>query len=301
MTNQPHSAAQFTPSRDYWWNSDFLDLMARRLDLASRHNILELGAGKGHWTAHVLPRCAPNAKLTALDRERRWIGSMQRRFAANPNVTVREADITQLKSLRLPGKYDLITCQTLLMHLADVEPVLHECYELLTPGGLLLVSEPDNFANRLSLSTARAELTPAQMGDLAALWWAFQRGRELLGYGQEWIAVRLPTLIYAAGFPNVSVYTNDRPVVLSPPYRSEDQRAAITDWLATPARADDIAEYDETRRLALAGGLDYEAFDRGWRIATELDARERETLGQRKLSSCSGSNLHLFAAIKPAR
>jgi SAM-dependent methyltransferase len=301
MTHEPHSAAQFTPSRDHWWNDDFLYLMAQRLALGACRNVLELGAGKGHWTALVLKHCAPAARLTAVDRESRWITALQRRFADNGNVAPVKGDATHLKSLKLPGQYDLITCQTLLMHLPDVPPVLHECYELLAPGGLLLVSEPNNFANRLDLTTSKATLSPAEMGQLTALWWAYQRGREALGLGQEWIGVRLPQLIYAAGFPSVSVYTNDRPAVLTPPYRAHDQRAAITDWLAAPTKADDVAAYEDTRRFALAGGLDDADFEPAWAVACKLDARERADLAARKLAACSGGNLHLFAARKPAR
>jgi ubiquinone/menaquinone biosynthesis C-methylase UbiE len=301
MTSQPHSAAQFTPSRDHWWNEDFLYLMAQRLSLGACRDVLELGAGKGHWTALVLKHCAPAARITAIDREPRWITSLQKRFAGNRGVTALQADATNLKALKLPGKYDLITCQTLLMHLPDVPPVLHECYELLAPGGLLLVCEPNNFANRLDLSTSKAELSPAEMGQLTALWWAYEKGREALGLGQEWIAVRLPQMIYAAGFPSVAVYTSDRPSVLTPPYRADDQRAAITDWLAVAPTGDDVAAYEDTRRYVLAGGLSEEDFDRAWAVACELDARERADLAARKLASCSGGNLHLFAARKPAR
>jgi hypothetical protein len=35
MSNdRPHSADYFGPQRDFWWNDDFVDLMARRWRLA---------------------------------------------------------------------------------------------------------------------------------------------------------------------------------------------------------------------------------------------------------------------------
>lgn len=300
-SSTPHSVAQFTPVRDHWWHGDYLDLMARRLDLGACRNVLELGAGKGHWTECILPRCAEGARLTAIDRERRWVSFLQRRYQTHPNVAVVQADVTDLKALKLPGKYDLITCQTLLMHLADVPPVLHECYDLLAPGGLLLISEPNNFSNRLAISSVAADLSPAEMGQLAALWWAFERGREALGLGQEWIAVRLPAMIVAAGFSSVSVYCNDRSHVLAPPYRSDEQRAAITDWLAQPLTQDDAVAYEDTRYHALAGGLDEASFEAAWRIFCALDKKGREALEQRKYLACSSANLHLFAARKAKR
>ncbi len=298
MTQQPHSAAQFTPSRDHWWNADFLDLMARRLNLRACRNVLELGAGKGHWTSLILDRVAPEARVTLVERERRWVASLDKRFAGNPRVVTVKSDIA---ALALPHRtFDLVTCQTLLMHLPDVKAVLHQAFDLLVPGGLLLLSEPDNFAGRLALDNVRADLTPDEFGQIAAMWWAFEKGREKYGLGQEWIAVRLPGLINAEGFAGLTVYGNDRPAVLAPPYGTREERAAITDWLATPAHGEDVAAREDVLRFVLAGGMAEATFDRAWAIVSSLDAKARAALGERTLSYCTG-NLYLFAARRPAR
>lgn len=299
MSKEPHSAAQFTSSRDHWWNADFLDLMARRVRLSECRNVLELGAGKGHWTDLILPRCAPDARWTAVEREKRWISSFSRRFETDARVVPLHANVMKLD---LPHRrYDLVTCQTLLLHLPDVPALLHNVFDLLAPGGLLLVAEPDNFANRVAIDTISAELSPVQYGELAAMWWAYEKGRETLGLGQEWIAVRLPALINAEGFQDLAIYHNDRPHVLAPPYGSKAERAAITDWFATPAQEDDVASREETLRFALAGGLDEAAFERAWAIRAGIDARSRAAVGARTLSSCVGGHLFLFAARKPDR
>ncbi|MDO9382980.1 MAG: methyltransferase domain-containing protein [Hyphomicrobiaceae bacterium] len=299
MTREPHSAAQFTPARDHWWHADFLDLMAKRLDLGACRNVLELGAGKGHWTSLILERIAPDGRITAVERERRWIAAIERRFAGNDRVRALQGDITSL-ALE-PRQYDMVTCQTVLMHLQNVPAVLHDAYDLLAPGGLLLVSEPDNFANRISLTSVVASLTAEQFGQVAAMWWAFEKGRESHGLGEEWIAVRLPALINAAGFTGLKAYHNDRPAMLAPPYTSKEERAAITDWLAAPAHETDVAGREEVLRFVLAGGMDEATFDRAWVILSAVDARSRAALSGRTLSSCTGGNLYLFAARKPAR
>ncbi len=299
MTKEPHSASQFTPSRDHWWNADYLDLIAQRLKLANCGNVLELGAGKGHWTNLILPRCAPGAHWTAVEREKRWIAALDRRFSTNPRFKTLQGDVA---TLQLPQRrYDLVTCQTLLMHLTDVPKVLHQAFDLLVPGGLLLLAEPDNFANRVSIDSVSASLSAEQYGQIAAMWWAFEKGREALGLGQEWIAARLPALINAEGFQDLAVYANDRPYVLAPPYGTKAERAAITDWLATPAHESDVAAREDTLRYVLAGGMDEATFDRAWAVLSAVDARARAALGDRTLSSCVGGNLYLFAARKPAR
>lgn len=299
MKKQAHSAEQFTASRDHWWNADFLDLMAKRLDLAACRNVLELGAGKGHWTSQLLPRSAPDARWTLVDREKRWVASLQRRFADNAQVAVVQGDVTTLDLTQ--RRYDLVTCQTLLMHLADVSKLLHQVFDLLAPGGLLLLSEPDNFANRVSINSISATLSAQEYGCVAAMWWAYEKGREAHGLGREWIAVQLPSLINDEGFRDLQVYHNDRPSLLAPPYGSKAERDTITDWLATPAHETDVAAREDTRRFVLAGGLEEEAFDKAWDILSSLDARERSAVADRSLSSCCSGNLYLFAARKPAR
>lgn len=297
MSKQPHSAEQFTQSRDHWWNADFLDLMARRLDLSACRNVLELGAGKGHWTIHILDRVAPDANLTVVDREKRWVTALTKRFAGDARVRALQGDVG---ALTLPHRqFDLVTCQTLLMHVPNVKAVLHQAFDLLAPGGLLLLAEPDNFANRLALDSVRTDLTPDQFGQVAAMWWAFEKGREIYGLGQEWIAVRLPALINAEGFVDLAVYGNDRPAMLAPPYASKHERATITDWLATPAHGEDVAGREDVLRFVIAGGMDEAAFDRAWAIVSDLDAKARSALGARTFTYCCG-NLYLFAARRPA-
>ena len=56
---KPHSAEYFGEYRDFWWNSDFLKLMANRLQLDQAKTVLDVGCGIGHWgqiLAPVLPK-----------------------------------------------------------------------------------------------------------------------------------------------------------------------------------------------------------------------------------------------------
>lgn len=298
MKKQPNSAEQ-PSSRDHWWNEDFLDLMARRIGLARCRNVLELGAGKGHWTSLILPRCSDDARWTAVDREKRAVATLQRRFASNDRVAVVQGDVLTLGLGH--RQYDLVTCQTLLMHVPDVSKILHLAYDLLAPGGLLLLSEPDNFANRVAINSISAELSAPDYGRLAAMWWAYEKGREAHGLGREWIAVQLPALINAEGFKDLAIYHNDRPSVLAPPYGSKAERDSITDWLAAPAHETDVAAREDTLRFVLAGGLSEAEFDAAWAILSALDVNERAAVTGRTLSSCASGNLYLFAARKPAR
>ena len=49
-------------------------------------------------------------------------------------------------------------------------------------------NDEHNFLNRLAMTSVTAELTPAEFGAIATFWFAFEKGRTLLGLGTEWIA-----------------------------------------------------------------------------------------------------------------
>src|SRR5215510_6888703 len=68
-----HSAEYFGDTRDYWWNLDFLELMAKRLSLDRVQDVLDVGCGVGHWgqlLAKVLPR---RARVQGVDRDPLWV------------------------------------------------------------------------------------------------------------------------------------------------------------------------------------------------------------------------------------
>ncbi|HEY2254039.1 MAG TPA: class I SAM-dependent methyltransferase, partial [Variovorax sp.] len=67
-----HSEEWFGAYRDYWWNSDFLDLMARRWQLAQYQSLLDVGCGQCHWSRLLASRMAGATHVTALDRDARW-------------------------------------------------------------------------------------------------------------------------------------------------------------------------------------------------------------------------------------
>jgi trans-aconitate methyltransferase len=55
MSNEPHSAEWFGEQRDFWWNRDFLDLMAARWRLHEASSLADIGCGIGHWSRLLYP------------------------------------------------------------------------------------------------------------------------------------------------------------------------------------------------------------------------------------------------------
>ncbi len=70
-SGEPHSAAFFNPQRDFWWNDDYLQLVAARLGLDGVRSALDVGAGLGHWGTLRLPLLAPEATIVGTERDPR--------------------------------------------------------------------------------------------------------------------------------------------------------------------------------------------------------------------------------------
>ena len=297
MSDQPHSAENFTASRALWWNDDYLDLLAQRHDLGKCRKVLELGAGVGHWTAILLDRCAPDAEITAIDREQEWVTALMERFGHLKRFRALRADVADLSML--DGPFDLVTCQTLLLHIADVPALLQQARRLLAPDGLLLAVEPNNLANRLQ-ATPDSGLAPKQYGELAAMWWAYDVGREKLGLGKEWVAEALPRMIAAAGFEQLTVVQNDRTWAIYPPYRTAEQQIILAEDGDDAAATAEQAERAEVWRYAEAGGLSAADFERGWASSRELARLTRQAIAAGAHSAAIAGHLSIFTARAPA-
>jgi SAM-dependent methyltransferase len=298
MTQRPHSAEHFTKSRDLWWHADYLQLLAHRLETHRCHSILDLGAGVGHWTALVAQLCAPDAAITAVDREPAWVAELARRFAGRKDFAAVQADVADLSAIA--GPFDLVTCQTLLLHVTDVPGVLAQMRRLLAPGVTLLLAEPNNFLNRMGMTSVTAELTPVEFGALATFWWAFEKGREQLGLGREWIAEVLPKLIVDAGFENLMVFQNDRTSARFPPYATIAQTTSLAEQADRSKTDAEAAEREQTRRCVLAGGLDAAAFDRTWILIQDIERRTERAVAERTFSCAGSDHFFVLAAKVPA-
>ena len=117
---KPHSAEYFGESRNHWWNEDFLQLIGERLQLHRAKSVLDVGCGVGHWGRALAPVLSEDARVLGVDREPRWVSEAAARAEAvglGERFRYQQGDAT---SLPFPdGTFDLVTCQTVLIHLAD--------------------------------------------------------------------------------------------------------------------------------------------------------------------------------------
>lgn len=124
------------------------------LQLVGRNKtVLELGAAAGHVTKALKDL---GNTVTAVERDGRFLENL-RGIADDVHIT--DLDWLNLRELLGGRTFDVILAGDVLEHCSRPDLVLHQCHDLLSPGGSVVVSLP-NIAHgdvRLALLTGRFE------------------------------------------------------------------------------------------------------------------------------------------------
>jgi SAM-dependent methyltransferase len=118
------------------WLAPIRGRLLRRVAIARRQHVLDLGAGPGAVTAELVRRCG--GRVTALDSELPPLLAAEASFAGAPRVCARAAH------LPCPAAtFDMVFCQCALLWMPPLRSVLAEIWRVLQPGGVLVALEPD--------------------------------------------------------------------------------------------------------------------------------------------------------------
>lgn len=263
--------------RDTWWNADFLELMARRWRLSEARRVLDVGCGVGHWGRALLPYLHPDATLDGVDLEPAFAEKASLR-AAELGIAHR-ARYKVTTAQRLPfddGTFDVVTCQTVLIHVPDVPAMLREMKRVLRPGGIVVASEPSNLVE--SLAFLRGSVAPpwAEVLRLLDFQHTLEAGKIALGQGNSSIGDLLPGLFAKAGLTGLLVYQTDRCPAMVPPYQTREQAIEIRQFL-TWVDADLCllagGTREQTEVLYHAGGGDPAKWDELWDLTLAQQKR----------------------------
>jgi ubiquinone/menaquinone biosynthesis C-methylase UbiE len=300
--SQPHSAEQFGPQRDFWWNRDFLDLMARRWRLGEASSLADIGCGRCHWSRLLYPSLRQPARLAAIDREARWVAEGEQHFrhafpdVANELLTFRQGLAT---AIPLPDdSHDVVTCQTVLMHLAEPVAALREMLRVLRPGGLLICVEPNNFWNYIPFTSVTATEPTEKLAQKFEFWLRCHRGRIALGEGDHAVGDLLPGYFAQLGLADISVYQSDRAAPLYPPYDSPAQQAIIENERQAKDSGSGPWNRAEILRLFNAGGGTTRDFDKLFDKFTEQYDREQTAIAAKAFHAGGGSIQYIVSGRK---
>jgi len=303
MSDQPHSAEWFGEQRDFWWNRDFLDLMARRWRLHEAGSLADIGCGLGHWSRLLYPYLRPPARLAGVDREPRWVAEAPERFRRTfPNVAPELFSFHQGDATKLPlpdAGFDVVTCQTVLMHLASPLEALQEMLRILRPGGLLVCVEPNNFWNYLVFNSLTEDEPVETLVRRFEFWLRQHRGRLASGQGNHSFGDLLPGYFARLGLRDIAVHQNDRPASLFPPYAGPDQKAMVEQEREWEKSATGPWDKNDLRRLFLRGGGDERFFEAVFADIVEKFRREQAAIVAGTFHTAGGTMNYLVSARKP--
>jgi len=302
-TQESHSAEYFGDTRDYWWNLDFLELIGKRLSFDRVRDVLDVGSGVGHWgqlLANVLPH---NARVQGVDRDPLWVEKAAARAAAHGGHADRFSYQVAVAE-KLPfadASFDLVTCQTVLIHMPDPGAAIDEMVRVARPGGLILAAEPNNVARSLMFDSVSFHDPIDEILARARLQLICERGKAALGEGNNSIGDLVPSLFAERDLVDVCVYLNDKADILLPPYNSPAQRATIEE--RTDFKHRDLWSgwsREDTRRFFLAGGGREGEFEALWLVAIGGSDKIDEAIADRTYAGREGAGIgYLIAGRKP--
>ena len=301
-TRQPHSAAFFGPYRDFWWNLDHVELIASRRALADVETVLDVGAGVGHWGRLLLRVLGPGASVVGVEREPDWVRKATR-HAAELGLSDRcSYQVGAAESLPFEdASFDLVTCQTVLIHVPDPLAVVREMLRVTKPGGQVIVAEPNNRASLLVSSSATAGDKVEALVDLIAFYLTCEQGKIALGEGNDSVGDLLPGLFSEAGLVDVEAFLSDKASVMVAPYASEEQQALKAQSEADLERSALGWSREEAKRFYDAGGGEAAAFDASWQRRLDEARATVASLDDGTFHSAGGSIHYLIAGRRPQR
>jgi glycosyltransferase involved in cell wall biosynthesis len=100
--------------------------------------VLELGAGIGNLTAHLVPRAA----YWATDINPEYLDNLERLRAHRPYLRVAQVDATDAATFQIEQSFDTVIFLNVLEHLADDAGALRNVYAALENGGTAVVLVP---------------------------------------------------------------------------------------------------------------------------------------------------------------
>jgi SAM-dependent methyltransferase len=295
-----HSAIWFGDPRDFWWNLDFLELVARRLGLDRVRSVLDVGCGVGHWGRTLEPVLSPEALVTGVDPEPEWVEEATRRAEAaglGDRFSYARAAVESLPFE--DASFDLVTCQTVLIHVADARAALREMLRVTKPGGLVLAAEPNNRASVLVDSSAGAGAPVEKRLDRARFVLLCERGKEALGEGNLSVGDLVPGYFAEAGAVAIQTFLSDKASMLIPPYEGEEQQALRADILGQEGTSGFGWTREEALRLYLAGGGTEPEFDATWERLTRETVRDAQAVREGRFHSGGGTLMYVIAARRP--
>ena len=300
QNNSPaHSADHFGEARAYWWNDDFLSLIAERLELSTCQKVADIGCGTGEMTFRIAPYLDSGASVVGLDQEEQHLKKARQKARHRKKAKNVDFEFVVGDASTLPfddGQFDLTLCQTLLIHTEDPLRVINEMKRITAPGGYVVALEPNNLVPHLMFDRyVETDYKVEDMLEMIEVRLRCEQGKKRLGQGFSSLGDVLPDLFSQAGLTDIQVWQSDKALALIPPYDTREKRvraAQLVDWLENDQGG---LGYEENLRYYRAGGGKKEAFDTYWHRVSLYKTSMLQLLKEQRYISAGGQ---LMSVVK---
>ncbi|HEV7348353.1 class I SAM-dependent methyltransferase [Telluribacter sp.] len=294
-----HSEDFFGTYRDYWWNKGFLDLLAKRLELSRHHSLLDVGCGQCHWSRLLVNYMGTPAQVSGVDNDRKWAREEAAIKAYFEQKGV-EFDLQKGDAHQLPyedDSFDLVTCQTLLIHVEDPELVIEEMLRVLKPGGTILCVEPNNLVQSLTKSSISVDDPIDEILDHVKYALLFEKGKKKLGQGDNSVGDLVPGMLAEAGVENIDVRLSDKAIAMYPPYDTDEQIATMEQWRKGSSwSTEEFNDYDYFKAMGPEAFEFYEEYQRRYSNKGE---RIMRYINAHKYHAAGGALMYVVSGTKP--
>jgi ubiquinone/menaquinone biosynthesis C-methylase UbiE len=248
-----HSEEYFTEERAFWFNQDFLDLMAKRWELNQYSSLLDIGSGMCHWSKLLVPYLNDNRKIVALDRDEKWAKGSQaiEDYFKSHDATIRfiQGDATALPFA--DDSFDVVTCQTVLIHLKKPTLALKEMKRVVKPNGIVICSEPNNRIQALLQDTSNENDPIDAILEQVKQTLAIEKYKIQQNEGNNSFGDLVASSMNALGFTSIQCYLNDKIMEVYPPYDSFEQQVKINNFLKMGKSKDELKAFNHAYQSAI--------------------------------------------------
>src|ERR1700683_11773 len=121
-----------------------------------------------------------------VDRDPRWVEQAAARASVRGLAGRFAYQVSVAEKLPFAdASFDLVTCQTVLIHTADPSAAIDEMVRVARPGGLILAAEPNNIAGTLILNSVSFQASVDDITAWVRLQFICERGKAALGEGNN--------------------------------------------------------------------------------------------------------------------
>jgi ubiquinone/menaquinone biosynthesis C-methylase UbiE len=154
-------------------------IAAVRNDGSGRLRALDIGAGTGNLTRHLLEE---GAQVTAGDVSPGCLAEVERRFAETGRVETKLLDGAGLGQFA-DGSFDLVACYSVLHHVPDYLALVHEMARVVRTGGVVYIDHERHDASWLPSPARDAFLREAIV-------WPKKNWRRFVRFSSYWRRIR---------------------------------------------------------------------------------------------------------------